>query len=844
MERLLPRKILARFTARARRVLFKASAHSSGEVGIYDLARAVAAERGSIGANVLASNEIGTENLKDPSAGKSEEYGAQTFSRSFKRVLKKSLRLAADYGARHVGTEHILAALLSEDSLRKSLSSLGGETLTNLESELELILTHTAQSPTLTSVIGPYDALSSITESPPSGARSSGKKERRGDRERKSAATSPFRRAKEKLEPKALDYFTEDLIEKAGRRELDPLIGRASEVERILSILSRRSKNNPILIGEAGVGKTAIVHGFAQRIRDGSVPGHLAGRRLLSLDLGLLIAGTVFRGEFEGRLKDVIREAEEERAILFIDEVHTVVGAGAAQGSLDAANILKPAIVRGSFQIIGATTTDEYRRSIEKDSAFERRFQAVMVKEPNAAETLRILCGLKKEYERYHGLEISSAALERTVWLAERFLPARSFPDKAIDILDEAAASCRVRSTSSKTDDRASIAAKIERAREQKETATFEERYEEALRFRNEEEFWKRELGSTRAVVSREKSTRVLTESDIERAVSQMTGVATEKISSDEKQKLLNLEKHIREQIVGQDRAVRVVAAALRRARSGIKDAARPIGSFLFVGPTGVGKSELARVLAETFFEDENAFFRLDMSEFAEPHAISKLLGAPAGYVGYEDAGAFVEFVRRRPYCLILFDEVEKAHPHVQNILLQILENGELTDAQGVRPSFRHSLIILTANIAGITGGKSGQIGFATGTNIRESLSASPAEIYHYLRPELVSRLDDVVVFEPLKRKDVEKIVGLELGRLAARLAARNCRLSYGKDVLRWLAERSESDWHGARKVRGQIQKLVEEPLAQKMIAGEIGESACVALTAAGKTLQWQISRS
>lgn len=849
MQRFLPKKILARCTARARRVLFHAYTLSPGETKPTDLLYAVARERGSVGANMLLAYDLTTENPALPPPEEdlaSTAKGNRLLSEALKQVLKKSVRLAADYGSRHLGTEHFLAALLEEESTRKALIRKGSaEGFDNLREQLTSLLTHTAQLPTLSALVEPHEherraRIEAREESLPS----SEEKERSSGQTRKSAFPTTPKRNKQRSEPRALDYFTEDLTRMAERGELDPLVGRDREVERVINILSRRSKNNPILIGQAGVGKTAIVHGLAQQIRNQAVPEHLRGRRVLALDLGLLIAGTVFRGEFEGRLKDVIQEAEEGQDILFIDEVHTVVGAGSAQGSLDAANILKPAIVRGSFQIIGATTTEEYRKSIEKDSAFERRFQPVLINEPTAAETLKILKGLKKEFEKYHGLSISEEALERIIWLAERYLPGRFFPDKAIDVLDEAAASFRSKGVSGRPARRLVLQNELQQTQQQKELALKAEQYEEALRFNNKEKRlsrWLRSASKGSKSGSKE-SGFILSPIHIERTVSQMTGIALEKISRSEKYKLLNLEKRLKKHIVGQNPAVAAVAAALRRARSGIKDTIRPIGSFLFIGPSGVGKSELAKVLAQTFFEDPNAFFRLDMSEFAEPHTVSKLLGAPAGYVGYEDSGAFIEFVRRRPYSLILFDEVEKAHPHVQSVLLQILENGELTDARGVKSIFRHTLIILTANAAEAMNGENRGLGFAVGSGALEP-GEPGEEVYRYLRPELVSRLDDVIVFETLKKSAIEKIVEIELTKLRDRLTGRGFCLSYTRTAIRHLADRSESRRHGARKIRSQIQKLVEEPLAQKIIAGELKEKTGIALAANRTGLTWRVSK-
>lgn len=858
MKKVLPRKILDKCTERAQRVISDAMLRGKGEIQPIDFLYAITNHKGSLGANILRAHSVKTETVKRSwlknrnSQNKKGQRSLKSFSEPAKDILKKSVALASEHQNTYIGTEHLVGAIIELGMLKSLIEKRGKPALvTSMRRQINTILTTNAQFPNL-SVLGESVGGDLISRKDKTNGEKSEKgsfRGKKGSRKDSPMFSMPATSSSLKTDQEsfsALDYFSEDLVEKAYNGELDPLIGRDNEVDRLINILSRRSKNNPILIGEAGVGKTAIVYGLAQRMADQKVPEHLLGKRLLSLDLGMLIAGTVFRGEFEGRLKDVIREAQDEQAIIFIDEIHTIIGAGAAQGSLDAANMIKPAISQGVAQIIGATTTDEYRKHIEKDPALERRFQPIVVRETSREETAQILKGLKKHLENYHSVEIDNKIIEKTVLLSERFIQNRFFPDKAIDVLDEAAAQLRSQKTVSPQKQKfLALKDELRNIQNKKELAIKSGGYEEALKLRVDEEKVKKEIDGTKLAKDERLETSpapILAESDIERVISRMAGVDLEKISEPEKNKLLNLERLIRKNIIGQEEAIKNVSAALRRSRSGIKDEQRPIGSFLFMGPSGVGKTEFAKVLAQIFFEAPNSLIKVDMSEFSESHTVSKFIGAPAGYVGYDDTGNILELVRRQPYSLVLFDEIEKAHSKIHNLLLQILEDGELTSAHGTKVSFRNALIIITSNIGSSHFGPRGSLGFDKITK-KTSREEVIKEIPRYLKPELVSRLDNVVVFGSLDKKDIEKIVELELKKLKSRLKGQGINFSYEKSAAKILAERSQSRQHGARKVRVSVRDLVENPLAQKIISGELENKKRVVLATSNKKLSWKTQK-
>ena len=632
-----------------------------------------------------------------------------------------------------------------------------------------------------------------------------------------------------------LSDFATDLNESAKQGKIDPVIGRDTEIQRVIQILSRRTKNNPVLIGEPGVGKTAIAEGLAQRIVTGNVPEILRNKRIISLSIGSMLAGAKYRGEFEERLKKAIDEVQQhDDMIIFIDEIHTLVGAGATEGAMDAANILKPALARGEFQVIGATTLDEYKKHIEKDAALERRFQPVQVGEPNEEDALEILKGLRDRYEAFHKAKITDEALTAAVSLSSRYITDRFLPDKAIDVVDEAASKVRMKVFSAAPDVKA-LEDRLNTVKKEKEAAVTSQDFEKAAKLRDEEQSLLKEIGDKRSI-AKEKSDQklIVTEEDIAAVVAQWTGIPVAKIAEEESETLLHLEEELHKRVVGQDEAVTAVAKAVRRARAGLKDPKRPIGSFLFLGPTGVGKTELARALASSLFGDESAMIRLDMSEYMEKHTVSRLVGAPPGYVGYEEGGQLTDAVRRKPYSVILLDEVEKAHADFFNILLQVLDDGRLTDSQGRTVDFRNTVIIMTSNLGAKALHKnSTELGFlapkkaeshsndSKRIDFKEAKKSVLDAVKRHFRPEFLNRIDEMIVFHPLTEEDLTKIVTILMSDVIKRLGERDLHLEITPEAMKLLVKEGSDFTMGARPLKRAIQRLIEDPVSDLILKGE-----------------------
>ncbi|MDQ5943680.1 MAG: ATP-dependent Clp protease ATP-binding subunit ClpC [Patescibacteria group bacterium] len=714
-------------------------------------------------------------------------------SETAKKTITLALRVAQEFGQTYAGTEHILFAILNQKNSRAQtiLAEIKVDPV-KLRSDVESFLQNQPHSFEQPSVTKEDNGANSKTP--------------------------------------ALDHFSIDLTQKAKEEKLDPMVGRRAQLDRMISILNRRSKNNPVLIGEPGVGKTAIVEGLAQRIVEEEVPDLLVGKRIMMLDMASVIAGTKFRGEFEERLKKVLDEAKEsDDVILFIDELHNVVGAGSAEGAIDAANILKPALARGEVQTIGATTIEEYRKYIEKDSALERRFQPVQVPESTIDETIEILKGLRPHYEKFHNVEISDEALEQAAKLAKRYISDRFMPDKAIDLIDESSAQARINRGGMGKKQR-QLEKKLNDLNNSIEDSVYNQDFEYAAKLKSEVSVLEQKLKAQ--LKKDDKKTAVsVTAEDIAMVVAQTTGIPITKLIKFETEALKRLEQSLKAKVIGQDEAVEAVARAVRRSRTGIAEENRPIGSFIFLGPTGVGKTELARVLAEELFQDKDAMIKVDMSEFMEKHNTARLVGAPAGYVGYDDGGQLTEKIRRRPYSLILFDEIEKAHPEVFNILLQILEDGVLTDAKGRKVDFRNTMIIMTSNVGARQLHEEAEIGFATITQKDEDRlekvhdkmkSTVKKELKKSFRPEFLNRIDHVVVFRALSQKSISQIINLQLADLARRLEAKEVILRFSKSVSGMLLKEGYDADNGARPMRRAIQRLIEDPLATQMIDGSI----------------------
>lgn len=784
-----------RFTERARKVVYLAQQEAArlghNVVGTEHLLLGLVVEGEGVAAKALEVLNISLDRIRQEvekiiGSGEANPFGEIPFTPRAKRVLELAVDEGRQMGHNYVGTEHILLGLIREGE------GVAAQVLKNLGADLEKVRKQ------VISLLGGGSAVFM-------GQTHGGKGAHR---------------------TQTLNQFGRDLTELAKIGKLDPVIGRENEIERVIQVLSRRTKNNPVLIGEPGVGKTAIAEGLAQMIVKGDVPEILKQKRVVTLDLGAMVAGSKYRGEFEERLKKVMEEIRNSGdVILFIDELHTLIGAGAAEGAIDAANILKPALARGELQCIGATTLDEYRKHVEKDAALERRFQPITVGEPTVDETRLILKGLRDRYEAHHRVKISDEAIEAAVQLSNRYITDRFLPDKAIDLIDEAASRVRLRNTITPPDLK-ELENRMNQLQQEKEAAIKNEEFEKAAGLRDEEQKIRQQLDDLANdwKNKRSKLEPTVGEEEIAQVVSGWTGIPVTKLQQEEAEKLLKLEEVLHQRVIGQNEAVESVARAVRRARAGLKDPKRPIGSFIFLGPTGVGKTELAKALAEALFGDENAMVRIDMSEYMERHTVSRLVGAPPGYVGYDEGGQLTEQVRRKPYAVILLDEIEKAHPEVFNILLQVLEDGRLTDAQGRRVDFKNTVVIMTSNVGANLIERSTGIGFqaASDTGLVDNYEKMKEKVLDELkrtfRPEFLNRIDEIIVFHALNREEIKAIVDLMVQPVTRQLMEKGITLELSEEARELLAKDGFDPNFGARPLRRAVQRLIENPLSEELL--------------------------
>jgi ATP-dependent Clp protease ATP-binding subunit ClpC len=807
-----------RFTERVRKVMYLAREEAGrlhhDYIGTEHLLLGIIREGEGIAATVLSNLGLDLDTIRQsienmvPTSGGTLTIGEIPFTPRAKRVLELSVEEARLFGHNYVGTEHLLLGLIREGEgvAARVLMELGADRKRVREETLKLLGGSTQGS---------------------------------------------AKQAEKKSETPALDQFGRDLTQLAIEGKLDPVIGREDEIERVIQVLCRRKKNNPVLIGEPGVGKTALVEGLAQRIVDNKAAEPLKDKRLLTLDLASVVAGTKYRGQFEERLKAVMNEIREsDNVIIFIDELHTIVGAGGAEGAIDASNMLKPALARGELQCIGATTLDEYRKYIEKDGALERRFQPIMVEPPSVAETIEIIRGLRDKYEAHHGVKITDEAIEQATKLSERYISDRFLPDKAIDVIDEAGSRARL-SVSAIPSEIRELEKELEQITKEKESAIQAQEFEKAAKFRDSEKNlrrrlreihknWRESKAEVKAVVDAESVAEV---------ISMMVGIPVVRIEEEESKKLLRMEDELRTRVVGQEAALTAVSKAIRRSRAGLKDPKRPIGSFVFLGPTGVGKTELARALAEFLFEDESALIRVDMSEYMEKFAVSRLVGAPPGYVGYEEGGQLTEKVRRKPYSVVLLDEIEKAHPDVFNILLQVLDDGQLTDSYGRKVDFKNCVLIMTSNV-GARKIKSGTVmGFGSKDDESDIASRVESKLMDEVRktfnPEFLGRIDEILVFSPLGREQVSKIVDILMGFSMERLAEQNLKIKLSDKAKDFIIEKGFDPAAGARPLRRTIQKYVEDPLSDELLKGAVSEGDSIQIDyEGGEELKFQRTAS
>ncbi|MEK7529028.1 MAG: ATP-dependent Clp protease ATP-binding subunit [Patescibacteria group bacterium] len=847
-----------KFTKEAKQALVVAQEKSReaglNYVGTEHMLIGVLTQKHSLGASVLMNFGVSLDNvyLVLKTVGRAQGAGASAtkgggLSGFAKQAIEIAVRSAHEFGHSFVGTEHLLYGLCSQDNTAATviLENMKINAADVKEQIVQIFKRNQEQgggamrpgqmqpgmNPLEFFLSGLHGVLAGSQQDPKEGFKHK----------------QPQQHGQKQSKTPALDYFTQDMVQECRKNKLDPVIGRHKEIERVISILNRKTKNNPVLIGEPGVGKTAVVEGLAWAIVKEQVPDNLLDKRILSLSMTSVVAGTKYRGEFEERVKQILDETmTQSNVILFIDELHTVVGAGSAEGSLDAANILKPALSRGKVQVIGATTTVEYRKHIEGDAALERRFQPVTVEEPNEEDTIAILKGIRESFENHHNLLIDDSALFSSVKLSKRYIQDRFLPDKAIDLMDEACALKRVKGNIGSNEVVRKFQAELAKIIKKKESAVSEQNYELAAQFRDKEVEVIKKIDESRSVViPREKRDRINDE-DIARVVSNSTGVPVTKLVKTDVDRLMSLENILKTRIIGQDAAVTHVARAIRRSRAGISDENRPIASFIFLGPTGVGKTELVKSIAQEVYNDEHALIKIDMSEFMERHNTSRLTGTTAGYVGYEEGGTLTEQVRRKPYSVILFDEIEKAHPEVFNLLLQILEDGVLTDGKGRKVDFKNTIIVMTSNIgAEKLTEKAGPIGFYLASDqlqkAEEDFEHVKAEILEkmkdYFRPEFLNRIDKIIIFNALTHNNVKEIVSLHIAKLQKRISDKRITLRLLPGALDLLAKLSYDPKYGARPVRRKIQDLVEDPLTQRFLEGDFKEGEAIVISHKGQDI-------
>ena len=806
-----------RFTDRARRVIVLAQEEARSlqhnYIGTEHLLLGLIREGEGVAAKALASKGVELEATRKQviemiGKGNASSNGHIPFTSHAKQVLELSLREALQLGHSYIGTEHILLGLIREGE------GVGTQVLIKMEVNLGEL-----RSATIDMIRGNAG----------------------GDDKGELANAGGVADKTNKSGSAILDQFGRNLTAEAAAGKLDPVIGRTQEIERVMVVLSRRTKNNPVLIGEPGVGKTAVVEGLAEKINAGDVPETLKGKQVYSLDLGSMVAGSRYRGDFEERLKKVLKEIKTRGDIVrFIDEIHTILGAGSADGALGASDMLKPMLARGELQTIGATTTDEYRKYIEKDAALERRFQPIQVHEPTIAETIEILKGLRERYENHHRVTITDSAIQAAAELSSRYIQDRRLPDKAIDLIDEAGARLRIKRLTMPPELK-ELEAKVAKLSAEKEQAVKDQDFEKAADMRDDLEKLQTELKDRqKAWHEGETDAKMVVDEDvIAEVVSSTTGIPVVKLTQAESKKLLNMEAELHKRIIGQDEAVSALARSIRRTRVGLKDPKRPAGSFIFAGPTGVGKTELAKTLAEFLFDDEDALIRVDMSEFSEKYAASRLFGAPPGYIGYEEGGELTEKVRRKPFSVVLFDEIEKAHPDIFNSLLQVLDDGHLTDGQGRKVDFKNTIIILTTNLGTRDIAKAANTGFNLGTNTESSYQRMKeqvsSELKQQFRPEFLNRLDDIIVFKQLTKPEVRQIVDLDVKKLDDRLFDRHMSLDLTDEAKDLLAQKGFDPLLGARPLRRVIQRDIEDAISEKILMGELTDGEHVKVDAEGE---------